>query len=259
MRGKRKKGNSADNSSEAELIKPVKPKAKKQKNPRDKENVTGQPDVNKPGNPNMNIEHCEQTSNPLLESSLFYPSMQYTQPQQSSQPLQPLQPFCSTPTNYYQPIQHMASPPTVSAQKPQWVDDLFRKISNIENRLCKLDEIEKLVTSVNYKVNKVEQETQKLSNRLDEVEKCSQLISDHYDRDKQSIKSLQSELSGFKGLKTEIANINRKLESQQVSVKKVSEQICAQKNIITSATDQVRGDTEKNREEMIDLKINSIE
>ena len=215
-------------------------------------------DVNKQSpDPNQqNITFSMQDTSVMypMNTQLQYGHPSQQMPQQMPQP-QALQ-FCSTPTSFYPPSIQTISP--TIPQKPPWVDELFAKIENIETGLNKLDQIESLVNSVNYKVNKVERETQLLSTRLDEVEKSTQHISDTHDEQINSIKSLKTEIHKIKCLKGEIDNINVKLGVQSENVKRVSEQVNKQRNEIDQATGQVKDESVKIKEELIDLQIKAM-
>ncbi|VDI17216.1 Hypothetical predicted protein [Mytilus galloprovincialis] len=80
---------------------------------------------------------------------------------------------------YPPPIHHMQhiSPPTQSAstqQRPTWVDEIFRRMDQFENKLDKLEKIDSFVTSLNAKVIRLEKGTKSLDDRLDQVEKSTQ-------------------------------------------------------------------------------------
>ncbi|CAC5404997.1 unnamed protein product [Mytilus coruscus] len=53
-------------------------------------------------------------------------------------------------------------------QRPGWVDELFRKMDKFEIKLCKLDQIDSLVTSINSKVIKLEQNAKSIDDRMDQ-------------------------------------------------------------------------------------------
>ncbi|CAC5391032.1 unnamed protein product [Mytilus coruscus] len=58
-------------------------------------------------------------------------------------------------------------------QRPQWLDELLSRIDRFENKLNKLDQINKLVTSLNSKVTKLENTTKALDDRFGQIESKS--------------------------------------------------------------------------------------
>ncbi|CAG2195604.1 unnamed protein product [Mytilus edulis] len=124
--------------------------------------------------------------------------------------------LCSSPTlgMYPPPIHHMQhiSPPTQSAstqQRPTWVDEIFRRMDQFENKLDKLEKIDSFVTSLNAKVIRLEKGTKSIDDRLDQVEKSTQLMSNEYDNHKQNFTDIKAELNKISGqLKTNNSSVN---------------------------------------------------
>lgn len=93
-----------------------------------------------------------------------------------------------TPPGFSQPF---------TESKPSWVDELFRKMDHFESKLNKLDQIDNVVTSINSKVTKLEQDFKLLDSRMNEVERGSQLISDEFDQQKSDILKLKTDFDKF--------------------------------------------------------------
>ncbi|VDI62882.1 Hypothetical predicted protein [Mytilus galloprovincialis] len=123
--------------------------------------------VNKPPNTpsNSNVLDTMNTSVNMSQQNFSQdPNFVYTYNPGPNAGFMPQNPhLCSSPTlgMYPPPMHHMQhiSPPTQSAstqQRPTWVDEIFRRMDQFENKLDKLEKIDSFVTSLNAKVIRLE-------------------------------------------------------------------------------------------------------
>lgn len=251
--GKRKANTSANNvSSESQSKQPTKEgKKNNRKSKAAKKSKTDSTDVSSAPKIMANVNNVQSQgheSNIINDSSFIsmgnLPAQFIQQPQTFQQfpSQQPVQ-YCSTPNTGYVQSTHFTPP--FSNQRPAWVDDLFKTINNIESRLCKLDQIDKMVTSINAKVINMEEVTKSLNERLTLVEHASQHISDQYD----------DQNSRYSEIKTSVTNVEKNLKSQSTNVTKIERKINDTREEIDNSLSELKKLNDKVQEELIDTQL----
>ncbi|CAC5398365.1 unnamed protein product [Mytilus coruscus] len=200
---------------------------------------------------NVNNQTSSTVDNVNLMSSFNQPryvndtNLMYSQnPSPMFQMQNQSQHLCSTPNPGMMSFSihqvHHTSPlaQQIPDQRPGWVDELFRKMDNFEIKLCKLDQIDSLVTSINSKVIKLEQNAKSIDHRMDQVERSSQLISNDFDTQKVV----------FSKFKTELDNISKQIKLEGThSVDRLGETL-----------DDIRKENTKLKSELIDVQMRSM-
>ena len=88
--------------------------------------------------------------------------------------------------------------PSASAQYPPWAAQLINNVRDINNKLSKLDTIEKTLNCLSVKVHDLDNKVSAMDTRITYVEGCCSFISDKYETHKQAIPATNESLLEMK-------------------------------------------------------------
>ena len=121
------------------------------------------------------VHHTNMNMNNGMSSVSNFPQSYTSQLMQPSPPYQYTQQFMTT-----QPGTPMLNQITV--QPPPWAISIMDDIKTIKSRVEKIDNIEKLVNSMNLKLNELDSKVKNIESRVIEVEATSSFIGEKYDQ-----------------------------------------------------------------------------
>jgi len=105
------------------------------------------------------------------------------------------------PINYSpHPTQFLQSPPgqfltTASTAPPPWASTIMEDIKSIKSDVARIENIEKLVNSMNLKLKDLETKITNVDKRLNDVETSTTFLSDKYEEQSSSIKAAKSDVN----------------------------------------------------------------
>ena len=100
-----------------------------------------------------------------------------------------------------------------------WVSSLMEDIQTIKSKVEKIDNIEKIVNSMNLKLGELENKVKSIESRVLDVEKANTFVSEKYDSQSQELKTAKENLKKFQNTCTTLNDTVQNMSHDQENLK----------------------------------------
>ena len=102
---------------------------------------------------------------------------------------------------------------------PAWVSSLMEDIQTIKSKVEKMDNIEKIVNSVNLKLGELENKVKTIESRVSDVEKYNSFVSEKYESQSQELKTAKESLKNLQNTCTTLNDTVQNMSHDQENLK----------------------------------------